>query len=148
MLRPEYFAVSRFRSEICDIKISPKLLFHSTAKHKCCKTLFLEPNREIKMPQKKPLKTHFWKSYFLFFWNSKLRRAFLEARFLFSGRYEKQGEQWKNCLKTGRDGVKTGRFCIRLYMPIFTRGKFTNLSPDIFGWNSRCNYRKIWSFFI
>ena len=101
--------------------------------HKNSMILWLSSEiREIKMPQKKLLKTHLWKR--------QTKNIFPEAGFLFSGCQEQTDlatsntrirQPWKNCSETRRSMVKTGRFYINLYMFIFIR-ETASLAAQIF----------------
>ena len=71
---------------------------------------------------------------------------FSRRKKLFSAWKEKGGAPWKNCLKTGRNGVKTGRFYMRLHI-YFQNAKVQSPSSDRFKWNFICNYPKTCSLF-
>lgn len=80
----EFFVVSWLRSEIPEIKISPKLIFYLKRDIKRLRNTIFELNREITMPRKKPLKTHSWnllvylKFKKSFFWRTTASKVILD----------------------------------------------------------------------
>ena len=63
---------------------------------------------------------------FHFFGNLTNYKYFSEARFLFFGLKEKWQSHEKKYLEIGRNGVKTGRFYLKLHKSILTGEKFTS----------------------
>ena len=131
----------------------PKLIFELCHEIKMPQNKVCRPKREIKMPRKKPLKTHLWKKTyknffcFVFLKLNKLGMLLQKQDFYFLDERNKQiwqplitqmGEPWTKLFRNEyKHGQNEEIFHEFIYVH-FPKRKPLSPSQDLFKWNFMC----------